>query len=190
MRKNIVHYARIIDTYAPSITGSIKWNNDINMASYCATTDRTTWNRNILTISDEAFMLLCLINYGKRWFNELVKIRRKVREGGPWCILFSMILCDTHCLTNIHTILSPTESRIMDRWGREEPTRKYYSILLVSLFQSKPLKNVVLTPQLFFQGTTLYLLTEQGPSWQWGWLWVVPRRTKEIRRSISSSQEK
>ena len=96
MRKNIVHYATVIDTYAPCITGSIKWNNDVNMDSYCATTDRTTWNRNILTMSDEAFMLLCLINYGKRWFNECIKIQRKVREWGSRCTLFYSF-CISHC---------------------------------------------------------------------------------------------
>jgi hypothetical protein len=34
----------------------------------------------ILSISDEAFMLLCLIYYGKRWFAEVLKAEKKVRK--------------------------------------------------------------------------------------------------------------
>ena len=70
MRNNICHYAKILDTYAPCIVKNTRWNNDANMEEYCTTTDRPTWDRRILTISDEAFLLLCLINYGKRWFAE------------------------------------------------------------------------------------------------------------------------
>ncbi|KAI2502759.1 hypothetical protein MHU86_11663 [Fragilaria crotonensis] len=79
MRDNICYYAQIIDTYAPCIVGS-KWNNTINMENHCATTDRKVWSKKILSISDEAFILLCLINYGKRWFAELVKTE-KMRIG-------------------------------------------------------------------------------------------------------------
>jgi hypothetical protein len=56
MRKNICHYAQIIDTYAPCIITSARWNND-----------RIVQNKKIISISDKAFILLCLINYGKRW---------------------------------------------------------------------------------------------------------------------------
>ena len=78
MRDNICYYAQIIDTYAPCIVGSSKWNNTINMENHCATTDRKVWSKKILSISDEAFILLCLINYGKRWFAELVKTEKMV----------------------------------------------------------------------------------------------------------------
>ena len=78
MRDNICYYAQIIDTYAPCIVGSSKWNNIINMENHCATTDRKVWSKKILSISDEAFILLCLINYGKRWFAELVKTEKMV----------------------------------------------------------------------------------------------------------------
>jgi hypothetical protein len=79
LRKNICHYAQILDTYAPCIVNSTRWNNDVNMAEYCTTSDRKVWNQKILSISDEAFLLLCLLNYGKRWFQECVKEDKKVR---------------------------------------------------------------------------------------------------------------
>ena len=51
------------------------------METRCATTDRKVWSKKILSISDEAaFILLCLINYGKRWFGELVKAKKMVRK--------------------------------------------------------------------------------------------------------------
>ena len=78
MRDNICYYAQIIDTYAPCIVGSSRWNNIVNMENHCATTDRKVWSKKILSISDEAFILLSLINYGKRWFADLVKTEKMV----------------------------------------------------------------------------------------------------------------
>ena len=78
MRDDICYYAQIIDTYAPCIVGSSKWNNIINMENHCATTDRKVWSKKILSISDEAFILLCLINYRKKWFAKLVKTEKMV----------------------------------------------------------------------------------------------------------------
>ncbi|KAI2508980.1 hypothetical protein MHU86_5475 [Fragilaria crotonensis] len=46
------------------------------MENHCATTDRKVWSKKILSISNEAFILLCLINYGKRWFAKLVKTEK------------------------------------------------------------------------------------------------------------------
>ena len=80
MRKNICHHAQIIDTYAPCIITSARWNDDVNMEANCTTTDRRVWNKKILSISDEAFILLCLINYGKRWFAKVLKAEKKVRK--------------------------------------------------------------------------------------------------------------
>jgi hypothetical protein len=59
MRKNICHYAQIIDSYTPCIITSARWNNDVNMEANCTATDRRAWNKKILSISDEAFILLC-----------------------------------------------------------------------------------------------------------------------------------
>ncbi len=86
MRDNICYYAQIIDTYAPCIVGSSKWNNTINMENHCATTDRKVWSKKILSISDEAFILLCLINYGKRWFAEFVKTEKMVSCLSKWSV--------------------------------------------------------------------------------------------------------
>ena len=71
MRANISYYTTIIDTYAPCIVGKKEWNNDAKMRDYCCGVhNRKTWSLKILSVSDEAFLLLVLLNYGKKWFDE------------------------------------------------------------------------------------------------------------------------
>jgi hypothetical protein len=45
MRKNVCHYAQIIDTYAPCNITSSRWNDDVNMEANCSTTKRRVWNK-------------------------------------------------------------------------------------------------------------------------------------------------
>jgi hypothetical protein len=66
MMKNICHYAQVIDTYSPCIKASARWNDDVSMEEKYTTTKWKVWNKRILSISDTAFILLYLINYGKR----------------------------------------------------------------------------------------------------------------------------
>ena len=63
MRENICHYANFIDDFAPCIVLSKVWNDDANMNLYCNTSDPKLWANKILSISDDAFLLLTLINY-------------------------------------------------------------------------------------------------------------------------------
>jgi hypothetical protein len=55
------------------------------METHCATTDRKVWSKNFLSMGDKAFVLLCLINYGKRWLAELVKAEKMLRK--KWFVL-------------------------------------------------------------------------------------------------------
>jgi hypothetical protein len=57
-RENMVQYVRLIDTYAPSVVSSRAWNNESNMQDYCKTDD-VVLECHVLSISDEAFCLLC-----------------------------------------------------------------------------------------------------------------------------------
>ena len=77
MRENICHYANIIDEFAPCIVLSKVWNDDVKMNHYCNTSDKKLWAHQILSNSDEAFLLLVLINYTKRWIAE---ITRNIKE--------------------------------------------------------------------------------------------------------------
>ena len=71
MRENICHYANIIDDFAPCIVLSKVWNDDVKMNLYCNTSDTKLWANKILSISDEAFLVLVLLNYTNRWIAEI-----------------------------------------------------------------------------------------------------------------------
>ena len=111
MRDNICYYAQIINTYAPCIVGSSRWNNIANMETHCATTDRKVWSTKILSISDEAFILLCLINYGKRWFSELVKAEKMVRKK-------FLLLLGCAAVNTLSILLSIKQKK--DQWTEED----------------------------------------------------------------------
>jgi hypothetical protein len=66
MRANVCHYCAILDMYAPCIVSYQTWNHDANMNHYCCTTDPKLFNAYVLLVSDEAFLLLVLINGGTK----------------------------------------------------------------------------------------------------------------------------
>jgi hypothetical protein len=70
MQQNQVHYIALMDIFAPCIVSSSVWNNDALMAKYCGD-NQDNLQEYVLTISDEAFMLLVLVNYAARWAAEL-----------------------------------------------------------------------------------------------------------------------
>jgi hypothetical protein len=61
MRKNMVHYVQLNDLYAPCVVFKRAWNNEANMAAYCNSNNRS-FERFVLSISDEAFLLVVLEN--------------------------------------------------------------------------------------------------------------------------------
>ena len=74
MRKNMVHYVQSIDLYAPCVVSKHAWNNEANMAAYCGASNRL-FERFVLSISDEAFLLAVLDNYSARWQAEANDIK-------------------------------------------------------------------------------------------------------------------
>jgi hypothetical protein len=61
------------------------------------------------SIRVEAFILLCLINYGKRWFAELVKAKKRVRKK------FVLLLVSAAANTlAIYLVIHQTEEGSMD----------------------------------------------------------------------------
>ena len=100
LRENQVYYVQLLDTYAPCIVSNKVWNNDRLMSQYCGS-DQLAFHEHILTISDEAFLLLVLINYAARWKAELNIEHKKVSQQ-----LF--IFC--HCKQKIHTHRTSNDS--------------------------------------------------------------------------------
>ena len=81
MRKNCGFYSEILDMYAPAIVSAKVWNNEANMKAYCGTDDPKEFGKHVLTLSDEAFLLLVLINYSAHWYSEIQKKQRRYVWG-------------------------------------------------------------------------------------------------------------
>ena len=79
MRADVCHYCAVLDMYASCIVSHRTWNDDANMNRYCCTTDPKLFNAHVLSVSDEAFLLLVLINGGARWMSEIKREHGKVR---------------------------------------------------------------------------------------------------------------
>ncbi len=79
MRNNMIHYVQLIDAYAPCVVSSRAWNNEANMGAYCGP-NANMFERKVLSISDEAFLLVVLINYAARWQSEYANDIKKVRD--------------------------------------------------------------------------------------------------------------
>jgi hypothetical protein len=154
MRDNIWYNVQIINTYAPCIVGSSRWNNIVNMETHCATTDRNVWCKKILSISDEAFILLCLINYGKRWFAEFVNVKKMVRKK-------FVSLLDSAAANTLSVLLSIKQKK--DQWTEEDSKNLPASVYPVNN-NDEELKRKRLKPALLqnFPVFTLYILKEQG----------------------------
>ena len=85
MRNDILFYSEFLDYYAPAVVGNLTWNDDAKMSAHCCTTDLRTFAKNILSVSDEAFIILVLVNAAPRWMYEIVREDRLVRTH---CVMF------------------------------------------------------------------------------------------------------
>jgi hypothetical protein len=90
-------YIKFISHFGPALTGTAFWNNNKN----------TKLVSEILTITDEAFIHLCIINYSATW-----KAQEKIKAGetdvqvpvSP-CVLVSCDYCTDKQLTNISIVI-------------------------------------------------------------------------------------
>ncbi len=148
------------------------------MENRYATTDRKIWSKKILSISDEAFILLCLINYGKRWFGESVKAEKMVRKKSVSLFVSAAA-----------NMLSIKQKK--DQWTEEDSKNLPVSVYPVKKINEE-LKRKRLKPALLqnFPASTLFVLQEQGCPWQWGRLWLVGAWHEEIQWIIHSDQER
>ncbi len=70
MRANVCQYCAILNMYAPCIVSYQTWSDDANMNRYCCTNDPKLFNADVFLVSDEAFLLLVLIDGGARRMSE------------------------------------------------------------------------------------------------------------------------
>ena len=78
LRDNCAFYCDVLDHYAPAVVGK-RWNDDANMKAFCTTTDTKAFGRHVLLVSDEAFIILVLVNASPRWMAEIICAENMVR---------------------------------------------------------------------------------------------------------------
>jgi hypothetical protein len=186
MRENIFYYAQIINTYAPCIVVSSRWNNIVNMEIHCATTDVKVWSKKILSICDEAFILRCfLINYGKRWFGNLAKAEKMVRK--------QFVLLFVSAAANILSIFLSIQQK-KDQWTEEDSKYLPVSVYPVKKINKK-LKRRRLKPASLqnFPAPTYTFSRNKGAHDNWGGCgWSEPgmRKYHEIYTAIKNDTKK
>ena len=81
MRSNITFYVHLVNHFAPGIVSSRRWN------KFKATKHRIAIGEDTLdeffTVSDEAFMVLVLLNYYDRWTAEF-ELSKSVKVSPLW----------------------------------------------------------------------------------------------------------
>jgi hypothetical protein len=70
MRDKLVQYVNLIDIYAPCIVGYSNWHRNANMNNHCGDSS-ALFNDFVFSVSDEAFLLVVLLNYTATWMLEL-----------------------------------------------------------------------------------------------------------------------
>ena len=109
MQSNIVNYVHVIDIYAPCVVRSSIWNRDARMMQYCGD-NAPNFHKYVLSISDEAFLLVVLVHYSATWMAEIEDEYCKVS-----CLITDMHnCCNTilyyHALIGMVTIRFPPVS--------------------------------------------------------------------------------
>jgi hypothetical protein len=83
-------YIQLLNHFGPALKGTLYWSNN--------KTTKTT--SELLTISDEAFIAICIINYGDRWKKEW-KIRQGQEDEEEKLVSKQVVLCIVCCLKNV-----------------------------------------------------------------------------------------
>lgn len=116
MRANLVNYVNLIDIYAPCIVSTSAWNDETNMRRYCGASD-DLFHHHILSKSDEAFMLLVLINYTGYWLSEM-QIKKSEVSSCACALCCSSVLAYLVYLLNVVVAFS-----LLMAWQTMQQTR-------------------------------------------------------------------
>lgn len=106
MRANLVNYVNLIDIYAPCIVSTTAWNDETNMRRYCGSSN-DLFHHHVLSKSDEAFLLLVLINYTGYWLSEMEITKSKVRlcVCVDNAVLVYKLIYFTYSMLLLHTVI-------------------------------------------------------------------------------------
>lgn len=73
MRNNVVGYVKFLYLFAPCVVGKKKWERG---ASMVRVVDEGKKLEELFSVTDEAFLLLCMYNYSQRWVEEFYRDAR------------------------------------------------------------------------------------------------------------------
>ena len=97
LRKDSIKYAEFLDTYAPCIAGEALWH-DRGMNVLDCAGNNTNRLAELLTVSDEAFLVVCFVNYHARWNAEYDNIVAKVSVAVTVVSLCMFLFVNTNML--------------------------------------------------------------------------------------------
>ena len=66
------------------------------MNLHCCTTDQKLWQQHVLSVSDEAFPVLVLLKYSRRWCVEKMRDIQKVGANDDQLLLLNSLNKDSH----------------------------------------------------------------------------------------------
>lgn len=95
MRQNPIAYARFVDRFASSVIGAKNWGYEGDNPMHDVVRGTTQFNQ-VITASDEAFMLVCMESYRERWLAEakqkhaLVRRQTIIAEVSPQSMLLML----------------------------------------------------------------------------------------------------
>ena len=79
MRQNPIAYARFVNQFASSVIGAKYWGYEGDNPMHDVVRGTTQFNQ-VITASDEAFMLVCMESYRERWLAEAKQKHALVRK--------------------------------------------------------------------------------------------------------------
>ena len=82
MRQNPIAYARFVNQFASSVIGTKNWGYEGDNPMRDVVRGTTPFNE-VITASDEAFMLVCMESYRERWLAEAKQKHALVRRQNP-----------------------------------------------------------------------------------------------------------
>ena len=151
MRKNMVHYVQLIDLYAPCVVSKRAWNNEANMAAYCGSNNRF-FEQFVLSISDEAFLLVVLDNYSACWQAEYANNIKKV------CACVPMIRCANQSYTYTRLAFAYSIGTVTSDDEEDMPVRPMWSFVLLSHVQC--INTIYIR---FYQGAPIHVFQSSTP---------------------------
>ena len=108
MRRNMVEYVQFIDTFAPCVVGCSVWKDRFRVANACSSGNAEAFQE-LVSVSDEAFILAVFVNFVDRWSAEILRDRKQVSK----CKAVNVILIKR--IFTFHILFCHIDKKNVDR---------------------------------------------------------------------------